>query len=244
MKKAIILGGTRGLGAALAHECARRGVQPIVYGSSVGSDEGEPAEPLPPGAVSHRLDLTDAASVAAFNPEEDEVGYFFWVAGVFLKKRLVDTSAFEMDRMVDIHFKAPLQILQRFQRARRRAYHLVCIASCSSWRLREDESIYCALKAAQATFTRNFTPELVRDLPGSKVLLVNPGGLKTPHFWKDVPTELEGFMDPSRVAAIIWNTLSAQQGAFHEMQILRRKPVVPGSDPLVEHGPKLPEVLS
>jgi NAD(P)-dependent dehydrogenase (short-subunit alcohol dehydrogenase family) len=239
VKKAIVLGGTKGLGAAIASQSQKRGIATVVYGSSVGQ-EGE--DHLPAEVTRRQVDLESAESVAAADLGHGDVDYFFWVAGVFLQKRLVDTTHFELDRMTEIHFTNPLKFVQRLQQLQKRPYHFITVASCSSWRLRSDETVYCSLKAAQATFARSFAVELTRDLPGSKVLLINPGGLKTPNFWKEKPTQdLSDFLDPDLVASIIWDEISGQKKPFHEVQILRRKPAIPGSAPIVEYGPKLPE---
>lgn len=102
--------------------------------------------------------------------------------------------------------------------------------------MRENETLYCALKAAKAAFTRNFARELVRDLPGSKVTLVNPGGIKT-DFFEGTNTDTSNFMRPSVVAKIIWDEIGIQEGPFKEIQIMRND----DGSPNVSYGSRASE---
>jgi NAD(P)-dependent dehydrogenase (short-subunit alcohol dehydrogenase family) len=163
------------------------------------------------------------------------IPYFFWVAGIHLKKPLLKATLPEMNRMIDVHFRTPMELIKGFHATRQSPYHLVVIASTSSWRLREHETIYCALKAAKAAFARNFARELAEDLPGSKVTLVNPGGLATPNFWGG--QDVSKFMDPSVVAGIIWDKVQSQKKLYRELQIMRRD----DGTPRITYGPRTPE---
>ena len=96
------------------------------------------------------------------------------------------------------------------------------IASCSSWRLREQEAVYCGLSAAKATFARNMAADLARERPGSKVTLLNPGGIRTP-FYYEQEEEGEGFIDQVWLAEYIWASVLNQRDTFSELQILREK---------------------
>jgi len=242
MASALLLGATKGLGLELAREGVRRRVVPIIYGRSAG--EPNAVSGAPSGATLHRLDLQSAESVMRAPLPDRPVDYFFWVAGAFHKGPLETTDPADIDLHTDLHFRGPVHFLHRFLRHRTEPFHLVTIGSVSSWRLREDEALYCGLKAAQTAFTRNFAVELVRDRPGSQVTLVNPGGLNVPTFWEKAPQDLTGFLDPAVVARSIWDSVAAQREAFVEIQIMRRKPVVAGSPPIIEFGPRSPEVLN
>lgn len=237
MSRAVIVGGTRGLGLELCRAAADDGIQPIVYGRSA-----EQNEDLPAGAVRHELDLADPEQPSSVEIEAEDVDYFFWVAGAFLQKPLEETTDHELQAMSRLHFTGPVTFLRRFHQQKRGPYHLITIASCSAWRLRSNEAIYCGLKAAKAAFTRNFANDLLAARPGSHATLVNPGGLSTPHFWGAYDMDLSGFLDPAAVARFIWNHARGQVHPFDEIQILRRKPVVPGESPEITFGPRLPEL--
>lgn len=241
MKTALILGGTKGLGFELARVLYEEGGKSTIFGSS---SLDEDALDILPNAEFKSIDLSDNQSVDQISLELPPVQYFIWVAGVFLKNKVIDTADEVIDHMINVHLRGPIKFIKKFLRNQKQTpFHLITIASCSSWRLREDEAIYCGLKAAQATFTRNISVELSRDIPGTKVTLINPGGLQTVNFWKDTEQNTSGFLDPNKVARIIWNITQNQTESFQEVQILRKKPVVVGSEPIVEFGPKVPEVL-
>ncbi|MFC1702895.1 SDR family NAD(P)-dependent oxidoreductase [Patescibacteria group bacterium] len=249
----LILGGTKGLGRCLAIESLRRGITPLITGrtTDVAMEDPELAD-----ALFRKLDLSDpevvnsAARMYEFLGRGDMVppfSYVFWNAGIFLRKPLTDCTAEEIARMTAVHFTGPLAVLAAVHRVQKTInpllanapgapYHLVTVASTSSWKLRENETVYCALKAAKAHFTRNFAVELLRDLPGSKVTLVNPGGIATPDFWKDAGQDTSRFMDPEELARFIWKYVGTQRSGYSELQIPRTRdgdlnPLVGGIPP-------------
>lgn len=243
-KTALILGGTKGLGLSLSWEAFNRGVQPIITGRSIY--EGETRKSFPPNANYFVLDLCRSETIDRTVGHMTRyykypVDYIFWVAGVFIRKPFTDTSPYNFEQMISTHLLGPLRFLENIHRLainRGNPYHLVTIASTSSWRIRENEALYCALKAAKAAFTRNFTRELIRDLPGSKVTLVNPGGMKTPNFWQESGQDISKFMDPDIVAKIIWDEVQNQEVPFKEVQIMRND----NGSPNVSYGPRMSEL--
>lgn len=246
----LILGGTKGLGRALAIESLRRYIRPIVVGRSAEKLYEDPALH---GAELFAADLTDIETAyrgisrglfdSEWTPKDlkpQSIAFVVWVAGVFLRKPIVEHSEKDIRQMINTHLTGPVSVLSALSETMKlshAAYHLITIASTSSWRVRENEALYCALKAAKAHFTRNFVGELVRDLPGSKATLVNPGGLKTPNFWENSGQDISKFMEPDEVARIIWNTVLAQEKPFVEMQIMRNDDGTPN----VSYWPHLPE---
>ena len=147
-----------------------------------------------------------------------------------MRKPLTDFSDEEVDRMIATNLSGPIKLLTRIHRLMKMArplaespgqpYHLVVVASTSSYRVRDNETVYCTVKAAQAHFARNFARELDRDLPGSKVTLVNPGGIKT-NLFRHTGQDTGRFMDPEAVAQIIWETVLVQTAPFCELNIPR-----------------------
>ncbi len=164
------------------------------------------------------------------------ITHVFWVAGIHRKQQFMSATNEDVDLMTRTHFTGPVNILREcFRRAWRGPINLVTIASTSSYRVRDNETLYCALKAAKAHFTRNFARELARDLPGSKTLLVNPGGMNT-DLLKGT-ADVSNFMDPAVVAKLIWDRIASQTLPFEEMNILRQD----DGSPKVILGPQTPE---
>jgi len=242
MARSLILGGTRGLGLALADESISRFIATIAIGRS--------ADPVP-GSIREviKADLADPGALArVMRPEWQNVRYVFWVAGIFLRKQLCDCGPEEIDTMVRTHLTGPIGALTAFHRLMKNAapladppglpYHLVVVASTSSWKVRQEEALYCALKAAKAHLTRNFAREIIADLPGSKVTLVNPGGIRTPGFWRNTGQDISRYMEPADLAKVIWDHVLSQTGPFDEIQVLRD---LTDGTPFVERGPHKPE---
>lgn len=167
--------------------------------------------------------------------------HLFWVAGAFLKKPLVHTTDAEIEGLTSLLLTGPLRLLRRILATAPASVHLVTIASSSGWRRQENESLYCALKAAQAHVSRSLVPELVAADPANRVTVINPGGLAVPDFHTGLEIDYGTMMDPAEVAGIIWRAAAEQSAPFQELQILRsREPGAEGT-PIVSHGPRVPE---
>ena len=240
-KNALIIGGTKGLGFSLASAALTLGIKSTILGRTVLN-----SQILPTGLNSIHFDLLEDNwyNTLPFDPHQDD--YIVWVAGIFLKKPLIETTHFEFDSMINLHFRAPVFLIKEILKERYKntlkPMHLVVIASCSSWKLREFESVYTAIKAAQAAFARNIVPELLTQLPQSKVTLIQPGGLNTPNFHKSYPIESGIFLEPDVVAKIIWEKVVEQKEIFSEWQILQDKKMPNPVSPIVQKGPCLPEI--
>lgn len=247
MSRSLILGGTKGLGRAIAIGSLARGITPIVIGRTA---KEAALDPELAGAEFHAADLSDPDAFLALMMRADrllDLRYVFWVAGIFQRKSLYETTSDDLRSMIDIHLTGPLGALASIHRMMASAkpmseppgvpYHLVTIASTSSWRMRDNESVYCALKAAKAHFTRNFARELVASLPGSRATLINPGGMKT-GLWENSGHPMpSGFMDPADVAKIIWEEVTGQTEPYREIQIFRNA----DGSARRERGPRSPE---
>ena len=232
---AAVVGGTHGLGLQLGRRARLAGMRTVVYGRSAGQLKDDPdLEP-------RSLDLTDPASIAACDVVLPRPVYVFWVAGAFLKKSLVQTTDEELEGLTRLLLTGPVRFLRRVLSDAPGPLHLITIASSSSWRRREHETLYCALKAAQAHFTRTLVAELVEAHPDNRVTLVNPGGLAVPEFHTGMEIDYGTMMDPDEVARIIWRTVTEQRAPFAEVQILRSRE--PGREgvPIVSFGPRAPE---
>jgi len=238
MKNASIITATRGIGIFLAKHAQALGINSQTYGvacGNVGVSNNLPAE-----KVDHLIDIDCKPNLDAvqFQPSS----FLIWSTGAFLKVPLGEMTDSHVDTLSELHYNIPLKLIRRFHQQNTAPYHLIVIASCSSWRLREQEAAYCGFSAAKATFARNVAGDLKRERPGSKVTLINPGGIRTP-FYYELEEEGTGFIDQNWLADYIWSAVLNQKRTFDELQILRQKPIVAGKPPLIELGQKMPEVL-
>lgn len=238
MEKAIIISASRGLGPELAQvslEYNIRSQTHFVSYPNVG--EASTLKTCNPDYI------TDISFPFLAPVYDGDFNYLVWYTGVFLKKSFAETTESELDVLFDLHYKVPVKIIHQLHRQKKTSYHLIVIASCSSWRMRLHESIYCSLCAAKSTFARTFANELSRDLIGSKVLLLNPGGLRTPFYYEN-NNELDGYLNPVNLARFIWESAKTQKKSFMEIQYLRKKfSLSSDMNPIIELGTKLPETI-
>ena len=240
MNRSLILGGTKGLGLALAKESAARGIQPIATGRS--ADDPSIEASLPQSAIRIVMDLTDDKSIdkALSTLEYDTIDYFFWNAGTWPgKKPFRELSPADIDNITATNFTGPLKVLHRFHEKRashKKPYHLIAISSPSAWLIRKNETVYCASKDAQAVFVLNFADELARELPGSHATIFYPSGMKTEIF-KDAKQDTTGYMEPLEVAKAVWDEVLNQKEVCREVHIIRNKEKNDGSF-MLEYGTK------
>lgn len=244
---ALILGASKGLGLQIGHEAVRRGMIAVGVSRSATSTFATMRD----GWVWRKADL--ANPLAALDILELHaalpITHVFWVAGIpprsvvgrdgaSRKLNLMSSTNVDIEAMFRTHLIGPINIFQECMlRVWRTPIKFVTVASTSSYRMRENETLYCTVKAAKAHFTRNFARELARDLsPECRTLLVNPGGMRT-DFLKDT-ADVSTWMDPADVAKIIWDRLDAQTRIFEEINILRQN----DGSPKVVDGPQVPEI--
>ncbi|MEK7116055.1 MAG: SDR family NAD(P)-dependent oxidoreductase [Patescibacteria group bacterium] len=234
-ESALFLGGTKGLGLELARLAIGEGISATIAGRTA-ADCSLVRERKAKG-VSIDLGSSDPSSLSIAYGAYD---LLVWTAGVHAQGSFISSlPQTDFWRVCRTHLEGPIDVLTRIFSAnclQKRPCHLVVVGSTSSYRTRDDEALYGALKAAKAHLARNLGRELPREIPGSKVLLANPGGMATP-FWEGREEKAVGFMDPAVVARVLWAEVRRQESSFLEIQILRQ----PDRSPKVEYGPRMPE---
>jgi len=240
MKNTLFLGGSKGLGLEMAKLALAEGMKvtimartaltsPLVQeGRAIGHNifldkMGISLEPLHSFAISHvPFDL------------------IVWTAGTYQEGNILDLDPHEIENISRTHFEGPAIALGELLRRNRdelEPCQLVGIASSSSYKVRTGEGLYGSLKAGKAQLIRTLGVELPVLVPGSRVLLVHPGGMNTPFWDGRVQPKLADFMDPAAVADCIWHVIKSQPVGFGEIHIVRQ----PDRSPRIEYGPRAPE---
>lgn len=232
--RAVILGGTRGLGHAIALELLGRGVCPLVVGRSAGDAISDPAlrgaEFLTADVT--RMDAAGKVARAAFTDSRRLPSAFYWVTGNYHRGSFAEQTIEKMVDMFETHLIGPMSVLREFQRAAVAAkspYHLVVIGSVFVHKPGKKHAVLSTVKAAKANFCRVFVHELAANLPGSGILLVNPWAIKGTNFFDGYtmdPKMVDSFMDPREVAKIICDeenalSTSAQRPLMVELTLDR-----------------------
>lgn len=203
-KVALVTGGSRGIGAAIAKHLARDGADvAITYVSSPDKANAVVAEIKSVGrrGVAIQADSADAAAIAAaVHKAAAELGRLDILvnnAGVFVPGAFEDVPVAELDRIWNVNVRAPIIAIQAAVKHMKDGGRIITIGSCLGERVASPGiSIYSMTKGAVANLARG----LARDLGprGITVNVVEPGPIDT-----DMnPATGEGAADQARSTAL------------------------------------------
>lgn len=217
MQTAFILGGTKGLGKEIALLCQAKGWRTIAVGSSAEEhDAGH--------SVTRRCDLTDTTDVKALCNyiAGQRIDHFFWVAGRIIKGKFHELTTDDILRTVDVNYRSSLLVAHAVWKQMhdtKTPKSFVVVASSSGRKPRSDEQVYAGTKHALVGTVASLGLE--NENPHLHVLLVLPGGMRTP-FWDRQPhPDYATFLDPRKVAARIVEVSTAQTTPYAELEIPR-----------------------
>lgn len=236
-RKALFIGGTKGLGLEMARCAINDGIRVTVLGRDADNCPlvlEERAFPIA-RAFPIVMDLAKEHPVTSLS-KLTEFDVIVWVAGIYQQGSFIDLDPADIVQHCRVQLQSPVTLISfllKWNKERQKPCHLITIGSTSAYKSRVDETLYDGLKAAKAQLTRALGKELPRDLPGSKVTLACPGGMATPNFWNGHNQDTSKFMDPADVARVIWNETRTQTKDFHEFRVMRQ----PDRSAKIEHGP-------
>ena len=109
-RRALIVGGSGGIGRGLARALALRGAELFLLGGrEAGRMESALAElrSLGAGAEGRRIDLDGEIEIAEFLPDDSPFDIFAMAFGPFLQKALSETTAADWERMLRLNLLLP-----------------------------------------------------------------------------------------------------------------------------------------
>jgi NAD(P)-dependent dehydrogenase (short-subunit alcohol dehydrogenase family) len=184
---AVITGGGRGIGAAIARRLAEAGVDLVIGDLNEGS-AGEVAEDMrrrfQVKAIAARLDVVDSRSVASLAAlAEETFGRLdIWInnAGVFPPTVLIETTDEQWDQVHDINLRGTFFGCREAGKRMVRAGNgvIINITSVSAYRGRASVGHYAAAKHGVAGLTKSLAVELGPH--GVRVVAVSPCMTETP----------------------------------------------------------------
>ncbi|WP_227305938.1 SDR family oxidoreductase [Acidisoma cellulosilyticum] len=182
-KTVVVLGGTSGIGFAIAEGVAAAGGKPIIVSRSQANVDAALSK-LPQGAEGHAVDLTDEAALAALFATIGTLDHLAYTAG----ESLMMGPLTEMD----------LTAARRFTETR--FWGAVAAAKHAAPRIRPGGSIVFSsgiagarppqggwsMGASICAGMEGLTRALAIELAPTRVNLVSPGFIRTP-LWRDIP---------------------------------------------------------
>ncbi len=188
-KTAVVTGGARGLGAAMARAFADEGARVVVADLLIDAAQGI-ASDLPNEAFAHPLDVTDQTSidslVATVSNRAGGIDILVNNAAVFDLAPIEDITAQSYDRVFAVNVKGLLFTLQAVARhmiSRGKGGKIINMASQAGRRGEPLVAVYCASKAAVISLTQSTGLALIEHK--INVNGIAPGVIDTP-MWDEV----------------------------------------------------------
>jgi NAD(P)-dependent dehydrogenase (short-subunit alcohol dehydrogenase family) len=199
-KKAVIIGGTSGIGLATAKMLLDGGARVLVTGRSKAGLESAQKEIGKDAIVvsSDARSLTDIDALASrVKAEFDTFDLLFVNAGLGLFAPLANTTETTFDEMFNLNAKGPFFAVQKLSPLMNQGGAVVLTTSTANIKGMPLIAAYGGAKAALRSFARTFAAELLPR--GIRVNAVSPGPTETPIIGKafpdkDVAAQLMGQM--------------------------------------------------
>lgn len=171
---AVVTGGTRGIGAAIARALSEAGARVAVC-HAPGADDPAPAA----GVLTRPANVADEAAVEAFFDEvTQDLGapdLIYANAGILSESSLAETSAAEWDRILGVNLRGAFLTARAAARRMQRG-RIVFTASDLGLLGRAEMATYCASKGGVIALTRALARELA---PNILVNAIAPGSVES-----------------------------------------------------------------
>lgn len=219
---ALITGGSRGLGAAIARELAP--THQLILGARSAESLEQVVGEL--GAAPWPVDLTDYAAVADAVADIDRLDVLVHNAGVAELGTVAETSVDTWRRTLEANVVAVAELTRLLLPALRAAHgHVVLINSGSGLRANAGWSAYAASKFA----LRAFGDALRLEEPALRVTSIHPGRIDTDMQRAIVASEgrtydADAFLTPETVARAVRSAVETPRDAHPTEIVLRPIP--------------------
>ncbi|CDR13603.1 SDR family oxidoreductase [Streptomyces iranensis] len=187
-KRALVTGGSSGIGLSIARLLAAEGAQVMVTGRKEAALEAASKE----GLVAVGSDVGSKADIDALAGKAEEA--FGQLDAVFLNAGITDSTSFEAtteqmyDAIFAVNTKGPYFTLQRLLPLLAEGSGVVLTTSVSNVLGQLDHGVYAASKAALRSMARTWARELLPR--GVRVNAVSPGPIDTGILYKNLPAEV------------------------------------------------------
>lgn len=183
-KRIVILGGTSGIGLAVAQAAAAEGAR-LVVASSDRARVAQALTALPPGAEGRPLDLRDGAAVEGFFGEIGPFDHLVYTAGESLKlARLDELDVASARRFFELRYWGAFAAARSGRWNIRPGGSIVFTSGVAGARPGPGWSVAASICSAMEGLTR----ALAVELAPVRVNIVSPGVVRTP-LWREMTAE-------------------------------------------------------
>jgi NAD(P)-dependent dehydrogenase (short-subunit alcohol dehydrogenase family) len=175
-KRAVLIG-AGGIGREIALALAAHGASVICADKDVETAKATAAE-IDGEAIA--LDVTDPHAVDQAARDAGEVDVLVLTAAMNVRKRILDYSLEEFDRVVGLNLRATFSVVQAFGRTmvERGRGSIVVFSSIRGYMVEPGQSVYAATKAGAIQLVKTAAVEFGEA--GVRVNAVAPGVVETP----------------------------------------------------------------
>lgn len=239
VKRALVTGGSRGIGFQIAKILATHGVDVCIAGTDRPRLEAAKSQITEASST----DGSGAVHVAAIDLMQSEapaqlikktVGLLGGLdllvnnAGISLNASLEETTVDEWDRIMQINARAPFFLCREalVHLRESEAPMIVQIASVVSHEGYAMQSAYAASKHALVGFTKALAKEVQQD--GIRIHTLSPGGVATDMIGSMRPDiDTSALIDPAEIAELVWFLVSHRGKAMIDHIDIRRATKTP-----------------
>ncbi len=205
-KKYWLVGASDGLGAALAQQLSRSGVEVIL--SARSEDKlAKLAADLPGRARAVAMDVTDEVSIAKAVDEVGEIDGMVYLAGAYWPFGAKEWEADHGVTMADVNFTGLMRVLGHVvpKMVARDHGHIVITSSLTAYRGLPGSIGYTASKAATLSLAECMHADLRKT--GVQVQVINPGFIKTQLTEKN-DFKMPFIMEPEKAARHVYEHMN------------------------------------
>ncbi|RZT07467.1 NAD(P)-dependent dehydrogenase (short-subunit alcohol dehydrogenase family) [Kribbella sp. VKM Ac-2569] len=175
-KHALVIGAGSGIGRESALALAAHGARV----TCADRDLTAARETAATGMTAYGLDVLDDVAIERAVVELDPVDVLVFTAATNVRKRILDYTGEEFDRVVALNLRASFQLLRAFGRgmAERGSGSIIGFSSIRGTTVEPGQSVYAATKAGLVQLLRTAAAELGPS--GVRANAIAPGVVETP----------------------------------------------------------------
>jgi NAD(P)-dependent dehydrogenase (short-subunit alcohol dehydrogenase family) len=217
-KRIVILGGTSGIGLAVAEAAATEGAQVLIASSDDARVE-RALTTLPAGAEGRVVDLSSAISIEAFFEGVGPLDHLVYTAGEALKLLpLAEGDMASARHFFELRYWGALMAARWGHRQIRPGGSIVFTSGVAGARPGPGWSVAASICGAMEGLTR----ALAVELAPIRVNIVSPGVVKTP-LWREMPEEARESLYASEARRLpVGHVADAQEVAEGYLYLMRQ----------------------